>query len=143
MSQDLWKKAYGELDEKDRALLETHGSQFAEQNETLISQIQLDKRKSECTRMMGRLTKQAVKDATFKIIGFIDGMKELIGPIAELEPHAAMAWQGISLLLPVSTQIGSLSPSCLNHDQVHSEGEEPNRSHACRSRACDLSPWVL
>jgi len=36
-----------------------------------------------------------------KIVEFIMWSKDLIGAAASLEPHAAIAWAGVSLLLPV------------------------------------------
>jgi N-terminal domain of NWD NACHT-NTPase len=46
--------------------------------------------------------KYIVKEQVDKIISAITAAKEFITTAASLEPHAALAWAGVSVLLPVS-----------------------------------------
>ena len=43
-----------------------------------------------------------VREVGESIIGFIWQSKDFIDSVADTEPHVALAWSGVSLLLPVS-----------------------------------------
>lgn len=49
----------------------------------------------------------AIHEYSKKAIKIIDASKSLIASAASAEPHAALAWSGVSLLLPVSSSIES------------------------------------
>jgi N-terminal domain of NWD NACHT-NTPase len=51
-----------------------------------------------------RKTEVSVKKQVEKIAGVILFAKHFISAAASTEPHAALAWAGISILLPVSSR---------------------------------------
>lgn len=43
-----------------------------------------------------------VREQVEKVVNGIRATKDVIGGLAVLEPHAALAWAGVSVILPVS-----------------------------------------
>ena len=101
ISEDLWSKAHQALGDEDRETLKQHGSQLFEQNAIMIKEDLREKEKKQWTVMLAKKPFK-LREIGLKIVGFIDASKGYIAKVVALEPHAALAWQGVALLLPVS-----------------------------------------
>jgi len=54
----------------------------------------------------------AVKDQVLKVVRTITAFKDFIGTAISAEPHAALAWAGVAVILPVSTALRTV-PFCM------------------------------
>ena len=155
ISEGLWKSAYQQLEDDDKAMLEKHGSQLSYQNSIFIDQKRAENEKHQWTLTVVK-KKFKVRDIALKVIGLIDASGEYIKSVAELEPHVAMAWLGASAILPVCVEFlipitypsqleDSLTWSYLvpNLGTVDLEDRRARRSYAKRFGPCHLLTWTL
>lgn len=122
LSEALWSQAYATLKAQQPDLISAYEQWLctdgtfrpAERMDAIVRQIYHGLRMDQLVvQLMGRPFR--VREMGEKIINFIWESKDYITAIASAEPHAALAWGGVSqLLLPVSHPIRStLSiPSC-------------------------------
>ena len=110
-SERLWAKAYAALEQDEPDLVKSFKLDASSITTTQVSitppelarNIELKLKKQDSERLMiPFLNKQIkVRDQAEKVVKFIMWSKDVIGAAASLEPHAAIAWAGVSLLLPV------------------------------------------
>jgi hypothetical protein len=53
----------------------------------------------------------AVRDQVDRVVKVVIAVKDFVSAQVSAEPHAAVAWAGVCILLPVSLGIISISPS--------------------------------
>ena len=109
LSERVWKRAYEDLKQRNEELLQDYKEKQCFENgvfqpaayiNTLIDkQLQQRRLKQWVITLSGKSFR--LRGIGDKIIQFIDGSKEIVAAAAELEPHAALAWTGVSLLLPL------------------------------------------
>ena len=114
VSERLWKSAYARLEEDEADMLDQFYRAIipaaAIQTPPTLTEVadsiarRLEEQDSERLRfkLFGRSVN--VREQSERIIKFVVWAKDVVGAALKAEPHAAVAWAGISLLLPVSTQ---------------------------------------
>jgi N-terminal domain of NWD NACHT-NTPase len=117
-SEQLWSEAYRIVKERELALVQSYERNLSPNNTTFTSpsQIQdavkrsLDNR--EAHKIIITIAGKSIKIREYgeKLVKFTMWSKDLISSAVSTEPHAALAWVGISLLLPVSLLRASLCP---------------------------------
>jgi hypothetical protein len=108
-SEQLWREAYRIVKEMELDLVQSYEKNLSPQNTTFTSptQIQdavkasLDNR--EARQIIVTLAGKSIKVREYgeKLVKFTMWSKDLISSAVSTEPHAALAWVGILLLLPV------------------------------------------
>jgi hypothetical protein len=112
---DLWDEAYNKLGRDQPKLFERYKRIVASDGETATSpSIDLDNFDSEhreqylANRIEKRLQKiqnqewSTAGEIYKKIVKTVQFAKDFVGQAVSNEPHAALAWAGVSMLLPVS-----------------------------------------
>lgn len=107
----LWDEAYKLLREKDAKLLFAHekllheslqGDQRKLELHTLVK-IRLEEYKNARLRINVCGKESVVSEKAIKFVHAILSAKDVIGAAISVEPHAALAWAGVLLILPVSS----------------------------------------
>ena len=122
----LWKRAYEDLKHREKEVLENYTKaqrfengtfQSAEHIHALIDR-QLEERqlKQWVITLAGKPLR--LREIGDKIIQFIAVSKEMVATTATLDPHAALAWSGISLLLPLVLNTNVQNEAMLGLDHV-------------------------
>lgn len=116
-SEDLWLHAYEALKLRDPDLVAAYGRQLAPTGPTgtnsadpspspeLIGAIIKSRLQDrEASQLVIHLGKQPVKvrEQGEKVIKFILWSKDIVSQALSAQPYAALAWSGVSILLPVS-----------------------------------------
>jgi hypothetical protein len=124
-SRNLWDRAYNVLRKKDEELIESYENGLlelqdphqqapgistersdgsADREERLAKQVDLKLQAVEDARLKFTIGKKEVivKEQVDKIACAILFAKDFIGSAVSMEPYVALAWAGISTLLPVS-----------------------------------------
>lgn len=100
-AQDLWVNAFTKLEAEDVEVLRKHETQIAELNNILINKALYEKKlKQWCVTLAGKSLN--IREIGAKIINFVSSSQSYMAQVASVEPHAALAWTCVSLLLPVS-----------------------------------------
>ena len=112
-SEKLWRNAYAALKREELSLVKdfedalgfnaTSTNSTKKLGDILRQRILAQDAKQLVITVMGRPVK--VREIGEKIIAFIEYTKDLITFAASNEPHAALAWGTVSLILPVSFSI--------------------------------------
>lgn len=117
LSRDLWMNAYEALKSRNPDLVTAYErhlasadlgptvSAFPSLSPELIEAIVKPKLENrEANRLVLHLGKAPinVREQGEKIIKFILWSKDVISPAVSAQPYAALAWSGVSILLPVS-----------------------------------------
>ena len=108
-SEALWSQAYSALKAKEPDITSAYEHYFisdrgtlkpAERLEEIILRLYNGGRMDQLKMTLGgkSLTMREIGE---KIINFILESKDFLTSIASVEPHAALAWAGVSILLPV------------------------------------------
>ena len=122
LSESLWTRAYEDLKKKEPvvtlafeqycrpASTTTSSTTDTFSNPDQIAQFvqsKLDKR--ECERLVLNLFGKPVKlrEQSEKLVRFILWSKDFVSVVLKSEPHAAIAWAGISLIMPASRALRS------------------------------------
>ena len=124
-SEDLWKQAYDILELREPDLMGaykllltpirtnlTDPSLSPEMIETIVNSKLEDR---EANQLVINLGKKSVKvrEQGEKVITFILWSKDIVSQALSAQPYAALAWSGVSMLLPVRYVIvQSYSGSC-------------------------------
>ncbi|MCJ1391416.1 hypothetical protein MMC18_004280 [Xylographa bjoerkii] len=99
-SKSLWKRAFDALCKEDADILSQYAGQLSEQNKILIDKTLREREIKQWTiKLAGRSLK--LRELGQKIVGFIDYSQAYLQSATSSEPHAALAWACISLLLPL------------------------------------------
>ena len=123
--EDLWERAYEDLKHRDPDLVEkyeislgpsiidpTQPSLSPKVIETIVKSKLEDR---EASHLVIKLGQQPVKvrEQGEKVIKFILWSNDIISQALSAQPYAALAWSGVSILLPVSSiLIESFFPRC-------------------------------
>ena len=112
-SEKLWRNAYAALkrhkpslvqDFEDALGFDTISTKSTKKlGDILRQRVLAQDAKQLVITIMGRPVK--VREIGEKIIAFVEYTKDLITTAASNEPHAALAWGTVSLILPVSFSI--------------------------------------
>ena len=124
-SEDLWKQAYTKLELREPDLMRaykllltpirtnlTDSSLSPEVVETIVKSKLEDR---EADQLVINLGKKPVKvrEQGEKVVKFIIWSKDIVSQALSAQPYAALAWSGVSILLPVCYMtIQSYSDSC-------------------------------
>ncbi len=113
-SKDLWLQAYKKLESRERDLVaaykhhlaptianSTDSSLSPELIETIIQLNLEDKKANQWVVSLGKKPVK-VREQGEKVIKFILWSKDIISQALSAQPYAALAWSGVSILLPVS-----------------------------------------
>jgi len=108
--QAVGHEAYGDLEKDEHDLVEklaqalTGLSTKTPSIEQIVECINIKLNERESHQLVLTVFKKPIniRAQWEKLIKFTIGCENLIGTAAALEPHAAIAWAGISLILPVS-----------------------------------------
>lgn len=121
-SASLWSRAFHDVIAKDpdvlRPLAEElsiQGTDFADDGQ-LRAMVKKAMREHDARRLVLSIGGKSlhVREQGDKIIKFVLWSKDAIGPAVTCEPHAALAYVGVSLLLPVSTQLSPVQIVTIN-----------------------------
>ena len=111
VSERLWAKAYAALAQDEPDMVKSFKQDVSSTANTPVAgtpsdlakilQIKLEEQdgKQLIVTILNKRIK--VREKAEKVVKFIMWSKDVIGAAASLEPHAAIAWAGVSLLLPV------------------------------------------
>jgi hypothetical protein len=103
-SKALWERAYQDLRDKDKEVLAKYEKQLAEANKILIDKELRERAISQWSvQIAGKSIK--LRELGLNIISFINSSQAYLQSATSLEPHAALAWSCVSLLLPVRQYI--------------------------------------
>ena len=111
LSRDLWERAYEALKFRDPDLVAAYERHLAPtvanpslSPELIESTIQSKLQDRKADQWVIRLGKQPIKvrEQGEKIIRFILWFDDIISQAVSAQPYAALAWSGVSILLPVS-----------------------------------------
>ena len=123
-SERLWKQAYDDLKNREPKLSETlenirgrDGAPFYGQAR-ICQAIESSLKSREVKQWVVSLGKKAfkIRECGEKVVKFIIWSKDFVAAAVTSEPHAALAWAGVCLLLPVRRTISSRAIT-FNHDQ--------------------------
>jgi hypothetical protein len=112
----LWERAYQDLRDKDKEVLAKYEKQISEANRILIDRKLRERAISQWTvQVAGKSIK--LRELGDNILSFINSSQAYVQSATSSEPHAALAWSCISLLLPVRafTHLPSLTESITHH----------------------------
>jgi len=111
VSERLWAKAYAALEQDEPDMIRSFKQDISSTTTTqasvtpadLARSIELKLKKQDSERLIVPFFSKQIKvrDQAEKVVKFVMWSKNVIGAAASLEPHAAIAWAGVSLLLPV------------------------------------------
>ena len=111
VSERLWAKAYAALEQDEPDMVKSFKQDISSITNTQVSvtpsdlakilQIKLEEHDSKQLIVTILNKRIKVREQGEKVVKFIMWSKDVIGAAAVLEPHAAIAWAGVSLLLPV------------------------------------------
>lgn len=100
-AEDFWKRAFQKLEVEDAEILRKNEKQLAELNDILIDKaLYENKSRQWCITLGGKPLK--IRELGAKIISSVSSSQDYLSKATSVEPHAALAWTCISLLLPVS-----------------------------------------
>jgi hypothetical protein len=103
-SRALWERAYQDLRDKDKEVLGKHEEELSKATKTLVDKKLREDAINEWTlKIAGKSIK--LRELGLNIIGFIDSSQAYVQSTTSLEPHAALAWSCVSLLLPVRLRV--------------------------------------
>jgi hypothetical protein len=97
----LWKRAYQGLRKEDKDILSSYEKQISKHNKILIDK---KLRGDDITQLTLKVAGKSLRlrELGQKIISFITYSQGYIQAATSLDPHAALAWTCVSILLPVS-----------------------------------------
>jgi len=111
VSERLWAKAYAALEQDEPDMIKSFKQDVSSVANIQMSVTPLDLAKILHFKLEEQDSKQLivtilnkrikVREQGEQVVKFIMWSKDVIGAAAALEPHAAIAWAGVSLLLPV------------------------------------------
>ncbi len=116
-SKDLWLQAYEALESRDKDLVAAYEHQLAGLAPTITNSadpslspeliktiINSNLQDREAHQWVVNLGKKPVKvrEQGEKVIKFILWSKDIVSQALSAQPYAALAWSGVSILLPVS-----------------------------------------
>jgi hypothetical protein len=111
VSERLWGKAYAALEQDEPDMVKSFKQDVSSAANTQVSvtpsdlakmlQIKLEQQDSKQLIVTILNKRIKVREQGEKVVKFVMWSKDVIGAAASLEPHAAIAWAGVSLLLPV------------------------------------------
>lgn len=107
----LWAEAYEQLKVEERDMVARFaqfltGAVGTTPNAEQIAQgikRRLEKRESHKLMVTFSGKSTIIREQWEKLVKFVLGCEDMISTVAALEPHAAIAWAGVSLILPVSS----------------------------------------
>jgi hypothetical protein len=100
-SRALWEQAYQNLPREDKDILGKHEKDLAKATKNLVDEKLREYEISQWTvQVAGKSVK--LRELGLNILNFIDSSQAYLQSVTSSEPHAALAWSCISLLLPVS-----------------------------------------
>jgi hypothetical protein len=103
-SRALWERAYQDLRDKDKEVLGKHEEELSKATKIMVDEKLREDAINEWTlNIAGKSLK--LRELGLNIIGFIDSSQDYVQSATSLEPHAALAWSCVSLLLPVSQNL--------------------------------------
>jgi hypothetical protein len=117
-SRALWERAYQDLRDKDKEVLAKYEKQLSDANKILIEKELRERAINQWTvQIAGKSIK--LRELGLNIISFINSSQAYVQSATSLQPHAALAWSCVSLLLPVREYIhpASLIASITYHIQ--------------------------
>lgn len=114
-SQDLWMRAYNALDRRDPELVAAYASHLtptyssttptrrALSPELIEAVIETQMHDDEAKKLVFHLGTHSIKvrEQGEKVIKFILWSNDIISAAVTAQPYAALAWSGVSVLLPV------------------------------------------
>ena len=116
-SKDLWLQAYEALKRRDKDLVAAYEHRFAglastitnsadpslspELIETIINSELQHRESAQWVVMVGKKPVR-VREQVGKVIIFIIWSNDIVSQALSAQPYAALAWSGVSILLPVS-----------------------------------------
>ena len=103
-SEKLWRIAYAALKREEPSLVQDFDTisrrSTKRLGDILRQRVLAQDAKQLVITIMGKSVK--VREIGEKIIAFVESTKDLITTATSNEPHAALAWATVSLILPVS-----------------------------------------
>ena len=114
-SEKLWRNAYAALKREEPSLVQDFEDAFGfdtiskrstkRLGDILRQKVLAQDAKQLVITIMGKSVK--VREIGEKVIAFVESTKDLITTATSNEPHAALAWATVSLILPVSFSVTS------------------------------------
>ena len=111
ISERLWRRAYEDLKEKDPKSVYALERELSLTSETFHDSHQISAaitqrlKERDASRLIIEVGGKSihVREQAEKVIKFIIWSTDFVSAAVASEPHAALAWAGLSMLLPVST----------------------------------------
>lgn len=103
----LWERAFQQLGSDEAAILEQNERQFADLNRILIDKTLFENQSRQWCIPLAR-KRLRIRELGLKIVKFVGSSQGYLQQVTSSEPHAALAWTCVSLLLPVSCCTGSM-----------------------------------